>query len=236
MVKTKKRKPRFSLFAFYSLHISGSDNVRSGAAYVFDNNVAALDGGMNLACMKSRHNFKHLALGNSTVGAYRETGMYAARNTDRAGNGAHRGNDFVLCVFFASGAGVALRLQRVFVYLKVTSAGADDADHFFHYFASWRLWWRGVRIALLWPVAFVVPPFFSAPTLALGNEDMPLGRALALSRGRVCGGAVLAFWWRLIWRFLLGILTLGVLWLLYDAHHVPATYFALVMQQEAERT
>ncbi len=119
--------------------------------------------------------------------------------------------------------------------IAMSVAGVDVAPKdFFHYFTSWRLWWRGVRIALLWPIAFLVPPFFSAPTLALGNEDMPLGRALTLSRGRVRIGVVLALWWRLIWRFLLGLLTLGVLWLLYDAHHVPATYFALVMQQDEQ--
>lgn len=121
--------------------------------------------------------------------------------------------------------------------IAMSVAGVDVAPKdFFHYFTSWRLWWRGVRIALLWPIAFVVPPFFLVPTLALGNEDMPLTRALSLSRGRIRIGVVLAFWWRLIWRFLLGLVTLGVLWLLYDAHHVPATYFALVMQQAEETT
>ena len=104
----------------------------------------------------------------------------------------------------------------------------------FHYFTSRRAWWRGVRIALLFSLALLLPPLFSAPALAIGNEALPLGRVLSLSWGRVSLLAILGFWARFVLRLVLGILTLGLLWLMYDAHHIPVTYFALVMQGTAE--
>jgi len=101
-----------------------------------------------------------------------------------------------------------------------------------HYFKSWHLWWRGVRIAPLFVLALLVPPFFSAPALAIGDESLPLGRALSLSVGRVSILTAIAFWGRTLLRLALGFLTLGLLWLLYDAHHGTVSYFALVMRKE----
>ena len=75
----------------------------------------------------------------------------------------------------------------------VASGKEPPLSELFHYFSSWRLWWRGVRIALLYPLALLLPPAFAAPALAAGNEEMPLSRALSLSVGRVPILAVLAF-------------------------------------------
>lgn len=106
----------------------------------------------------------------------------------------------------------------------------------FHYFSVLRLWWRGIRIALLLPIAFLLPPFFAAPAYAAGNEDISLRRALALARGSVPLRTVWGFWGRALLRLLMGVMTLGLLWLLYDAHHLTATYFALIMRKESEET
>ena len=106
-------------------------------------------------------------------------------------------------------------------------------EDLFYYFTSGRLWRRGVRIALLCPLA-LLPPLFSLPALAIGNDAFSLRRAAALSAGRISLALVFEFWGRVLVRFVLGLFTLGLLWLLYDAHHVPVSYFALVMQKGNE--
>ena len=105
----------------------------------------------------------------------------------------------------------------------------------FYYFSSFFAWGRGVRIALLSPLA-LLPPFFSFPALAIGNEELSLRRALALAVGRVGFLSVLGLWARVLVRLVLGLLTLGLLWLFYDAHHLPVSYFALAMQGRSEKT
>ena len=114
----------------------------------------------------------------------------------------------------------------------VAMGATPEKSELFHYFTSWRLWRRGMKIALIWPLALLWPPLFSAPAVATGNEALPIRRALFRSRGRLPFSVVLAFWGRVLVRFLLGVLTLGVLWLLYDAHHLAVTYFALCIREE----
>ena len=116
----------------------------------------------------------------------------------------------------------------------VAAGRAPEKAELFHYFTSLRLWWRGVRIALLWVIVLLRPSHFAAPGLAMGNEELSLSRALSLSRDRLPGSAVLAFLGRMAVRLLLSVLTLGLLWLLYDAHHSAVTYFALCMREDVE--
>ena len=104
----------------------------------------------------------------------------------------------------------------------------------FHYFGSVGVWWRGVRIASLCLLGLVLPVLFSVPALAIGNESLSLRRVFVLSVGRVSLVDVLGFWGRTLVRFVLGLLTLGLLWLLYDAHHIPVVYFSLAMQEQTE--
>ena len=114
----------------------------------------------------------------------------------------------------------------------IAMGASPEKSELFHYFSSWRLWRRGMRIALIWPLVLLWPPLFGAPAVAMGNEALPIRRALSLSHGRVPFSVVLAFWGRVLVRFLLGVLTLGVLWLLYDAHHLTVTYFALCTREQ----
>ena len=104
-------------------------------------------------------------------------------------------------------------------------------EDLFYYFGSLRLWGRGMWIALICPLA-LLPALFSLPALAAGNDTLSMSRAARLSAGRIPLADVLGFWGRLLVRFLLGLLTLGLLWLMYDAHHAPVSYFALVMQKQ----
>ena len=113
---------------------------------------------------------------------------------------------------------------------KLAARKACAQAEIFHYFTSWRLWWRGVRIGMLFLIS-LLPPFFAASALAIGEEEIPLTKALSVSFRRVAFRVVLAFWGRVLLRVLLGVLTLGALWLLYDAHHTAVTYFALAEQE-----
>ena len=121
--------------------------------------------------------------------------------------------------------------------LRMTGLAAAGREialcNLFYYFGAGRLWGRGVRIALLCPLA-LLPPFFAFPALGIGNEELSLRRALALSVSRVRLVGVLGFWGHLLVRLVLGLCTLGLLWLLYDAHHLPVSYFALAMQEKTE--
>ncbi len=127
-----------------------------------------------------------------------------------------------------------LFVGRVRMAGMIAAGRAVTLAELFHYFTSWRLWWRGVRIALLCPLTLLLPPLFSASALAMGNEEMSLCRVLSLSAGRIPFLVVLSFWGRVLMRFALGLLTLGLLWLLWDVHHTTVTYFALSMQEQAE--
>lgn len=135
---------------------------------------------------------------------------------------------FLVSVLFPLFAGRLRMVGMIAVGKEVALA------ELFHYFGTWHLWWRSVRLCLLLPFVLFIPPLFSVPALVLGNEDASFRYAFCFSMGRVRLSLVLAFWCRVLVRFLLGVLTLGLLWLLYDAHHSTMTYFSLVMKLDTE--
>lgn len=71
--------------------------------------------------------------------------------------------------------------------------------------------------------------YFNVVALLVGNEGMSLGGALCLAfvKGWRHRGSIYRFLLVTLWHILLGVLTLGVLWLLYYAHHTTISYFHL---------
>jgi TRAP-type C4-dicarboxylate transport system permease small subunit len=86
-----------------------------------------------------------------------------------------------------------------------------------------------VCCALLFFFVYLAGTYFAAVALAIGNESLNLldctALAFAASRGRM--GCIFRFVMRGVWHFLLSVITLGVLWLLYYAHHTSVTYMHL---------
>lgn len=100
-----------------------------------------------------------------------------------------------------------------------------------YYYASPRRLLRGIGMGVLWIGSIICLPAFGAVALAAGNDQLSLHRAfcLACKRGVPYTGAILRFWLCTLWHILLSALTLGVLWLLYYAHHTTVAYFELTM-------
>lgn len=100
-----------------------------------------------------------------------------------------------------------------------------------YYYASPRLLARAMGIGVLWVLSVISLPAFGAVALAVADDDLPLLSALCLAckRGIRHAGVIFGFCLRTLWHLLLSVLTLGVLWLLYYAHHTTVAYFELTM-------
>ena len=103
----------------------------------------------------------------------------------------------------------------------------------FYYFRSPRLWMRGIAVALLSVLSLLFPPCFGVAALFAGKGTLSLSGAI---RESFCAGVrvrdVLAFWAHVLRHLLFSVLTLGVLWLVYDAHHCAVLYFDLTMTMD----
>lgn len=103
----------------------------------------------------------------------------------------------------------------------------------FYYFRSPRLFLRGISVMLLCILSLLFPPCFCAAALFAGKETLSFTGAIRTAfctRGKA--RAVFGYFVRVLWRLLLGALTLGVLWLVYDAHHCAVLYFDLTMTMD----
>ena len=88
-----------------------------------------------------------------------------------------------------------------------------------------------IGIALTLLLLFLLGRFACAVPLAVGNPDMGLLCALRCSR-RITKGkrkAIFAFFFHCVWRMLLSLFTLCVLWILYYAHATDVAYFDLTL-------
>ena len=83
--------------------------------------------------------------------------------------------------------------------------------------------------ALLFLLVYLAGTYFAAVALAIGNESLNLldcvTRAFAASRGKM--GCIFRFVMRVVWHFLLSLVTLGVLWIMYYAHHGSVAYMSI---------
>ena len=117
-------------------------------------------------------------------------------------------------------------------------AGANrpcEPYELFYYFQSARRWLRGIGVMLLFLPSVVCPPLFGAAALYAGKETLTLGGALREAyRTRPRTRDVLGFWAQVLWHAALSALTLGVLWMLYYAHHTAVAYFDLTMDPKGD--
>ena len=117
----------------------------------------------------------------------------------------------------------------------LVAAGRECAlSALFYYFCSPRLWWRGVCVTLLALLSLLFPPCFGAAALYAGKETLSLCGALREAREGTRGKLlrVLGFYGRVCLHLLLSVLTLGVLWVLYYAHHSAVAYFEMTMTMD----
>ena len=113
----------------------------------------------------------------------------------------------------------------------VAMGDSPTLNETFYYLASPRRLLRGIGIGVLWLCSLLFPPVLGAVALAAGNGQISLGGALALAfrRGARYTGAAFRFWLLVLWHLVLSLFTVGVLWLLYYAHHTTVAYFELTM-------
>jgi len=86
--------------------------------------------------------------------------------------------------------------------------------------------------ALFSLLVFMIASVFALSTaFAVGNEELPLSRAVALAFRRGIGrfGSVCLFTLRSLWHLLLSLCTVGVLHLLWYGHHYIISYLCLAM-------
>ena len=106
----------------------------------------------------------------------------------------------------------------------------------FYYYTSPRRFARSLLIGLIYPLCLLVPPFFSAVALAVGRESIsPFAALLHSARlWRTRLREVFCFWLRVLWHLILSALTLGVLWVVYYAHHTTMSYWELIRARDRE--
>jgi hypothetical protein len=72
---------------------------------------------------------------------------------------------FLLRIMIALVAACVVLLPLFVGYMRMAGMVAagflPEKKELFHYFCTPRLWWRGVRIGLLWPLGVLLPCFFS---------------------------------------------------------------------------
>lgn len=110
-----------------------------------------------------------------------------------------------------------------------------ELGELFYYFRSPRLWMRGIAVVLLCLLSLLFPPCFGAAALFAGKGTLSLGGAI---RESFCADVrvrdVLAFWAHVLRHLLFSVLTLGVLWIVYYAHHSAVAYFEMLMPKEEQ--
>ncbi len=117
----------------------------------------------------------------------------------------------------------------------VAAGRACELCELFYYFRCARCWLRGIGVALLCVLSLICPPLFGAVALYAGKETLTLGGALREAfRTRPRVRDVLGFWVRVLRHVILSALTLGVLWILYYAHHSAVAYFELTMDPKGD--
>lgn len=104
----------------------------------------------------------------------------------------------------------------------------------FYYYGDARRFLRGIGVVFLFVLGVICPPVFGAAALYAGKETLTFGGALRAAREgtREKMREIFGFYARVAWRFLLGVLTLGVLWFVYDAHRSAVAYFDLTMTMD----
>lgn len=113
----------------------------------------------------------------------------------------------------------------------VAAGKACEPRELFYYFCSPRLFLRGVGVMLLCVLSVLFPPCFGAAAFYAGKETLSFGGAIREAfRARIGVRDVLGFWAHVLRHLLFSVLTLGVLWILYYAHHSAVAYFEMVMQ------
>lgn len=143
----------------------------------------------------------------------------------------------LVCLYYAFlGAGLVLLVLpvlagRIRMAGMVAMGDSPTLNETFYYLASPRRLLRGIGMGVLWLGSVFCLPAFGAVALAAGNDRLSLRNAfcLACKHGVPYTGAILRFWLCAIRHLVLSLLTVGVLWLLYDAHHTTVACFELTM-------
>ena len=145
----------------------------------------------------------------------------------------------VFGLYFAtlSIAVVAILLPLGAGYLRMAGLVAVERPcelgELFYYFRSPGLWLRGIGVALLCVLSLLCPPCFGAAALYAGKEALGFCGAIgAAVHARVSVRDVIGFWAHVLRHLLFSVLTLGVLWLLYYAHHSAVAYFEMMMTMD----
>ncbi len=108
-----------------------------------------------------------------------------------------------------------------------------ELGELFYYFRSPHLWLRGIAVSLLLVLSLLFPPCFGAAALYAGKETLSFGGAMRESfRTRKKLRDVLGFWAHVLRHLVFSVLTLGVLWILYYAHHSAVAYFEMMMTMD----
>ena len=138
---------------------------------------------------------------------------------------------YVATVCFLLPTAIPLFVGRIRMAGLVAIGREGSLCEALYYYASPRLLMRAMGIGVLWVLSVISLPAFGAVALAVADDDLPLFSALCLAckRGIHHAGAIFKFWLCTLWHLLLSVLTLGVLWLLYYAHHTTVAYFELTM-------